>query len=134
MKRSGLLSDRELILTKTKIDILVQASYFNHKSHGEEMLIERYQICLLMEQRTPKTAMVTKVHSTEIFNLNLTYGCILSLIKVLQFIKDSEREKEEEEESQQEAVVLNLNKADVLLYGQLREALYEDVAAGDESK
>ena len=88
-----------------------------------------------MEQRTPKTAMVTKVHSTEIFNLNLTYGCILSLIKVLQFIKDSEREKEEEEEeSQQEAVVFDLNKADDLLYGALREVVYEDVAAGDESK
>ena len=68
-----------------------------------------------MEQRTPKTAMVTKVHSTEIFNLNLTYGCILSLIKVLQFIKDSEREKDEEESEVQEAVVGNLQKADILL-------------------
>ena len=59
--------------------------------------------------------MVTKVHSTEIFNLNLTYGCILSLIKVLQFIKDSEREKDEEESEVQEAVVGNLQKADILL-------------------
>lgn len=48
MKNSGLLSERNLWLLKRKIEIFMYASYFNHKSHGEEMLIEQYRIQLSM--------------------------------------------------------------------------------------
>jgi hypothetical protein len=95
MKNSGLLNERNLWLLKRKIEIFMYASYFNHKSHGEEMLIEQYRIQLSMNQQNPKLPMVTQIQSKDIFNLNLTYGCILSLIKVLQFIKDNERVKDD---------------------------------------
>jgi hypothetical protein len=31
-----------------------------------------------------------KITSDEVFNLNLTYGCILSLYKVLQYLTDDD--------------------------------------------
>jgi len=51
MKASGLISkpDQEMLLLKRTIKILVQSSYFNHKSFGEEMLIEEYGIELSLK-------------------------------------------------------------------------------------
>lgn len=50
MRESGLSKNPELemFLLKRKIDLWIKASYFNHKSFGEEMLIELYKIELNM--------------------------------------------------------------------------------------
>jgi hypothetical protein len=57
----------------------MEASYFNHKSFGEEMLIEKYIIEIIMDQKEPTKPNVVSVESKHVFNLNLTYGCILSV-------------------------------------------------------
>jgi hypothetical protein len=66
----------------------IESTYYNHKSHGEEMLIENYRAKIVLEQISPMEAIVTTVKSEDIFNLNLTYGCILSIAKVLTYFKD----------------------------------------------
>lgn len=55
------------------------------------MLIEEYVITLAMKQNSPVAPLLTSIYSKDIFNLNLTYGCILSIFKTLQFIKDEEK-------------------------------------------
>lgn len=65
------------------------------------MLIEEYKIDANQTRENPAQALVTKVVSNQLFNLNLTYGCILSLYKVLQFLRDDEKETEEDPEKEE---------------------------------
>lgn len=67
----------------------MDASYFNHKSFGEEMLLEKIDITILKEKFDHFAPMQTKMHSNFI-NINLSYGCMFSLCKVISALVEEE--------------------------------------------
>ena len=62
-----------------------------------EDLIEKYNLGLAIEQKDPMKARETRVTSNDMLDINLTYGCILSIYKVLQFLKEDEEIVEKKE-------------------------------------
>ena len=68
----------------------MNASYFNHKSFGEEMLIEKNSLEIVAEQINHSQALYNRIYSKEFFNLNISYGCMLSAYKVLQALIEDE--------------------------------------------
>ena len=76
------------------LKLILKVKYFNHKSYGEEMLIERFCIEMIMEQLDPLSLQYCSVYSADIFNLNLTYGAFSSIYRALQEIKADEKRLE----------------------------------------
>lgn len=98
LKDSDLLADlKNQMYSQQLIKIIIEFSYFNQKAHGMEDLIEKYNLGLATEQKDPMKASETRVTSDDMLDINLTYGCILSIYKVLQFLKEDEEIVEKRE-------------------------------------
>lgn len=65
------------------VSLNMNAKYFNHRSYGEEMLIEKFSLYIEMTQDKPLAVNNYVINSRDMLNLNLTYGCTLSLYKAL---------------------------------------------------
>ena len=97
---------RDLQFSKRVMDITFEAMYFNHKSFFKEYLLEPYEFQCLIEQDRPLGENIQTFKSKQILNLNLTYGCIISLYQALQEVKDAEESMARAEESMAKAVQL----------------------------
>ena len=64
-----------------KVELLI--TYFNQKSVYEELLLEPYFITYKTLKTEPNGIECVNIISQHILNINLTYGCALSLYKAL---------------------------------------------------
>lgn len=64
-----------------KVELLI--TYFNQKSVYEELLLEPYFITYNTHKKEPNGVDCVNIISQQILNINLTYGCALSLYKAL---------------------------------------------------
>jgi hypothetical protein len=56
-----------------------EVSYYNPKTFGTEALIEPYSFVYQNVQKEPLLTNKYKFKSADMLNVNLTYGCLLSL-------------------------------------------------------
>ena len=73
-----------------KLDFEIQVTYFNQKSVFEEFLIEPFPITYQTLQERPNSQNCIKIISKKTIDINLTYGCALSLYKAMQEIKNDD--------------------------------------------
>ena len=83
MKWSEPISQHEFLMNWTKMEVTLEVSYYNHKSFQIERMLEEYQFECEMSQKDPTSQAMTKLSSTRLFNLNLTYGFVHSMFKVI---------------------------------------------------
>ena len=65
------------VSTKTEV------TYYNPKTFGSEALIEPYSFNIQWVQKEPLLTNKYKIKSKDMLNVNLTYGCLLSLSRSL---------------------------------------------------
>lgn len=72
----------------------LEVSNFNHKTLNQEFLLEPYSLTYFTTQEQPLGQRVTKLKSGDMLNVNVTYGCLLSLNKALQEMKEEFKSKQ----------------------------------------
>ena len=69
-----------------------EMNYFNKKTFCQEHLIEPYSMQFTVSQEKPVSQAETCISSVDMLDINLTYGCILSIQDTLDLIKKDEAE------------------------------------------
>jgi len=80
----------DYLFSQSELRVKIEAMYFNHKSFGEEFLIEPYSLVMTDSQQSPLKATFSRIYSADMLNINLTYGCITSLDKAMNEIREEE--------------------------------------------